>query len=144
MKDLSIVIVSYNTKKLLSSCITSILKNTQKLDYEIIVVDNASKDGSKEYIKELSKNKKFVKYVLNSKNLGFSKANNQGTKQSNSKYVLFLNSDTLIFDNVLSELVSWMDKSPKAGVVTCKLTNSDGSLQTRFAIYPPSQISCSN
>lgn len=136
MKDLSIVIVSYNTKKLLSSCINSIIKKTQDLEYEIIVVDNASTDGSREYLKDLPESKKNINGILNSSNVGFSKANNQGLGKTNSRYVLFLNSDTLISDNVLAKMVDFMDRNPKVGVSTCKLVNKDGSVQATGGYFP--------
>lgn len=125
MKDLSIVIVSYNTKDLLKECIESIYKNSKDLSLEIIVVDNNSYDGSAEMI---SKNFKDVILVKNKENLGFSKANNIGVKKSSGKYVLFLNSDTLVKENTLRYMVKFMDEYKDAGAATCKLKMPNGKI----------------
>lgn len=125
MKDLSIVIVSYNTKDLLKECIESIYKNSKDLSLEIIVVDNNSYDGSAEMI---SKNFKDVILVKNKENLGFSKANNIGVKKSSGKYVLFLNSDTLVKENTLRYMVKFMDEYKDAGAATCKLEMPNGKI----------------
>ncbi len=125
MKDLSIVIVSYNTKDLLKECIESIYKNSKDLSLEIIVVDNNSYDGSVEMI---SKNFKDVILVKNKENLGFSKANNIGVKKSSGKYVLFLNSDTLVKENTLRYMVKFMDEYKDAGAATCKLKMPNGKI----------------
>src|SRR6185369_17420163 len=88
MKDISIIIVSYNTKDFVKECIDSIIKTTPKnISFEIIVVDNASTDGIEEdMIKIKSSN---IMFIRNSKNVGFSKANNIGIKESSGNYVLF-------------------------------------------------------
>ncbi len=127
--DLSIVIVNYNTKELTLSCIESIKKNTHKIRYEIIVVDNGSEE-------ELGIRDEELKMVRNRKNLGFAKANNQGIELSKGRYVLLLNSDTLIHDNVLGEMVGWMGENPKIGIATCALKNKDGSLQGTGGYFP--------
>src|SRR3989344_9058371 len=94
MLDLSIIIVSYNTSDFLKECLESIKKNTERLNYEIIVVDNPSSDNSVKMIK-----KEFPQVLLieSRKNLGFSKANNVGVKKSKGRYVLFLNPDTVVY-----------------------------------------------
>jgi GT2 family glycosyltransferase len=129
--DLSIIIVSFNTKDLLVSCVESILKNSKGVTFEIIVVDNGSKDGSAEAVKSLG-----ARVIKNNENLGFAKGNNQGVNISNGRYVLFLNSDTEIHDNVLGEMVRWMDLAPKAGIATCALKNKDESLQATGGYFP--------
>ena len=129
--DLSIIIVSFNTKNLLVSCVKSIQEYSKGIKFEIIVVDNDSKDGSVEAAKNLG-----VRVIGNNKNLGFATANNQGVKISNGKYLLFLNSDTEIHDNVLGEMVHWMDLTSKAGIATCALKNKDGSMQATGGYFP--------
>jgi hypothetical protein len=129
--DLSIIITSFNTKKLLTDCISSIKKHTKGIDYEIIVIDNASSDGSAEAAKSLG-----AKIIKNSKNLGFAKANNQGVKAAIGKFILFLNTDTLIDTNLLSEMVDWMNKNEKVGVASCALKNKDGSIQATGGYFP--------
>ena len=136
--DFSIIIVSFNTKKLTLDCIESILKNTKGVEYEIIVIDNASRDDSIAAISKLiTQNSKLkLTIITNKKNLGFAGANNQGFKASRGKYVLFLNSDTVINDNVLGEMIGWMDKHPQVGVATCTLKGSNGNLQPTGGYFP--------
>lgn len=129
--DLSIVIASFNTKDLLVSCLNSIKKYTKGISYEIIVVDNASVDDSVSAVRELR-----AKLIENKKNLGFAAANNQGSKAASGEFLLFLNTDTLIEDNVLGEMVTRMRKSPKVGVSTCSLKNKDGSFQATGGFFP--------
>ena len=133
--DLSIIIVSFNTKKILKECIESIVKTTKKIKYELIVVDNNSKDGSVELLRKLAK-KYPIHVITNNKNAGFGIANNQGAKKAKGKYLLFINPDTLVKKNVLGEMVLWMEKNPKVGVSTCALRNRDGSLQGTGGYFP--------
>ncbi len=131
MLDLSIVIVNYNTKEFLKRCINSLLDfppagGSKKVNYEIIVVDNASSDNSSEMVK-----KEFPKIDLisNKKNVGFSKANNQGIKKSEqSRYVLFLNPDTIVSKNTLEKMIQFMDENKDAGASTCKLLMPNGEI----------------
>ncbi len=131
MKDLSIIIVSFNTKELLQKCITSIIKTTKGISFEIIVVDNASTDGSPESLGDFQ-----LTLIKNKKNLGFAKANNQGIEIARGKYILLLNSDTLISNNFLKGMLRWMDKHPKVGIASCALLNKDGSLQGTGGYFP--------
>ena len=127
MLDLSIIIVSYNSKDFLKKCLLSIQQCIESnLAYEIIVVDNNSSDKSSEMVKkEFSQ----IKLIANNQNLGFSKANNQGIKiSSRSKYVLFLNPDTIIQKNTIEEMVEFMDKHEEAGASTCKLVMPNGEI----------------
>ena len=125
MTDLSIVIVSYNTKDFLQKCIESIKNTANGFTYEIIVVDNGSKDGSSQMV---SKNFKDVILIENKENLGFSKANNIGVKKSSGRYILFLNADTLIYENTLKIILEIMDNHKDAGAVTCKLVMPNGGI----------------
>lgn len=131
---LSIVIVSFNTKRLLLECLASIVKYTKGIDYEIIVIDNASTDESTEELKKLRIEK--LRIIENKTNLGFAAGNNQGWKAAKGRYILFLNSDTKTASNVLGEMVSWIDKNPKVGVATCSLKNRDGNLQGTGGYFP--------
>ncbi len=130
-KDLSIVILNYNTKELLLNCVKSIIKNTKGINYEIVVVDNNSSDGSPAAVSKLK-----VKLIRNKENLGFTKGNNQGMKVAKGEYVLFLNSDTLISDNVLGEMVGYLNKNLQVGIATCALRNKDGTLQGTGGYFP--------
>lgn len=132
--DLSIVIVNFNTKELTINCVKSVLKHTKKINYEIIVVDNGSKDGSIGGFKTIKSNRVFP--IDNKKNLGFSAGNNAGIKKSKGRYVLLLNSDTVVKDNVLGEMTAWMDKNVEVGIASCALRNEDGSLQGTGGYFP--------
>jgi len=126
MKDLSIIIVNINNRKILEECLDSIYKNTQQITFEIIVSDNASTDGSQEMVQ--SKFPK-VKLIANQENLGFIKASNLGLKQSQARYTMLLNDDTIVKDGALDKLIEFMDKTPKAGACGPKLLNVDGTIQ---------------
>ena len=131
--DLSIVIVSFNTKDLLRETISSIYGAANKLSYEIIVVDNASKDGSAEMVEDELKE---VKLIRNLQNTGFAKANNQGIKVAKGRHVLLLNSDTILNEGSIRNLVKFMDEHPKAAAAGPKVLNFDGSLQSKGFCFP--------
>ena len=103
--DVSIVIVSYNTKELTTECIRSILDNVKGINFEIIVIDNDSKDGSPEYLRQYFPT---IQTIALPENLGFSKANNRGVKVAKGRYVLFLNSDTVVYPGALENMVLLM------------------------------------
>jgi GT2 family glycosyltransferase len=127
MKDikLSIIIVSYNTKELLKACLESIESNRRTDDkWEVIVVDNASSDESVEYLKR----KKQIQTIVNKANIGYSRANNQGIKNSSGEYVLLLNSDTELRAGTLQEILAYMDTYTRVGAVTCKVELPDGKI----------------
>jgi len=123
----SIVVVNWNGKHFLNKCLTSIANNTDYSDYEIIVVDNGSIDGSIELVK-----KKFsdVRLIENHKNLGFSKGNNIGVRNSKGVYILILNNDTEVIDkNWLNNAINLFETDEKIGVIGCKLIYPNGKLQ---------------
>jgi hypothetical protein len=123
---LSIVIVSYNSKNHLTQCLESIYTQEHNLNYEVIVVDNASTDASVSLVKERFPQ---VQLISNKVNLGFAKANNIGVEAVKGEYILFLNPDTVIQKNALKKMVNFMKENIDAGVVGPKLLNSDGSIQ---------------
>lgn len=123
--DLSIIIVNYNTKTLTLECIESVYNSKLNYQFEIIVTDNNSSDGSVQAIIESFPN---VKVIENKKNVGFSKANNQAIAASKGRYVLLLNSDTIVNETTLSTMVKFMDKQQDAGATGCKVVLPDGSL----------------
>lgn len=125
MVDLSIVIVSYNTKDFLIKCIQSIEETGKDFTYEIIVVDNASGDESVELVKEKFKD---VILIANKENLGFSKANNVGIKKASGRYILFLNSDTVVYPITLKTMIDFMDSHKDAGASTCRLQMPSGKI----------------
>jgi hypothetical protein len=124
--DLSIIIVNYNVKEFLQNLIHSIYKAGENLKYEIIIVDNASDDGSVEFLRE-----KFpqIQLIVNDKNLGFSKANNIGLKHAKGKYILLLNPDTIVQEDTFEKMISFFERTPDAGMAGCKILNPDGTLQ---------------
>jgi len=138
MTDLSVIIVSYNTKKLTLDCVLSIEKEGSSLNKEIIVVDNGSHDGSIAAISKLrsESSKLNVRIIENKENLGFSKANNQGIKTAKGKYILLLNSDTKVKKGALDALVNFAKITPDAGVVASRLLNPDGSIQASCFHFP--------
>ena len=131
---LTIGIVNYNTKKDLKRCIKSILHNPPNCSYEIIIVDNDSKDGSKEFLKKI-KNKN-IAYILNEKNVGFGKACNQIAKTSSNSYILFLNPDVETTKNSINGLIDFLRKNKKIGTVTGKLLYPDKSFQLSCRQFP--------
>jgi GT2 family glycosyltransferase len=124
--DLSIVIVNYNVKEFLQNLIHSIFKAGEKISYEVIIVDNASDDGSVELLQE-----KFpdVKLIVNGKNLGFSRANNIGMSVAKGKYILLINPDSIVQEDTFEKMVSFFEDTPDAGLAGCKILNPDGTLQ---------------
>jgi len=134
--DLSIIITSFNTREILSDCILSVIKYTKGIDYEIIVVDNGSKDGSSEGIREIAKKYPQVGLIDAKSNIGFGKANNLGNTKAKGEYLLFLNSDTLIFDNAIRESLDRFKKISDGGAYSCKLLNADKSAQASGGHFP--------
>lgn len=124
--DLSIIIVSFNTRKLTTECLDSLRDNvSKKITFETIVVDNASRDDSVEYIK---KHYPDIKMIASKDNEGFSRANNHAVKISKGRYVLFLNSDTVVYKDSLEKMVEFMDEHENAGAATCFLVMPNGEL----------------
>ncbi|KKQ95695.1 MAG: WsbD [Candidatus Woesebacteria bacterium GW2011_GWB1_43_14] len=134
--DLSIIIVNYNTGGLLAECIESVLKHTKKISYIIYVVDNNSSDESLALLSRLSKNKSRIKVIKCSKNLGFAGANNLALKKVKSDFVLLLNPDTLIKNNVIGDMLAWIKRKAEVGIASCALKNSDGSIQGTGGYFP--------
>lgn len=129
---LSVVLVNYNTKMLTSEVLDSIDFQAD----EIVVIDNASSDGSIEMLQDWQKKSQNHHLILNKDNLGFAKANNQGFKICTGKYILLLNTDTLVPAGALSKLVTWMDAHPEYGACGPKLVYPDGTVQHSPAPSP--------
>jgi len=124
--EISIVILSYKMKNLVKNCIKSILESELDVPYEIIVVDNNSKDGIKEMLDE---NFPQVKFIQSDKNLGMGGGNNLGIKASQGKYVLISNADIFVFPNSIAKLYDFLKEKPNVGLVAPKLLNPDRTLQ---------------
>jgi len=125
MIDVSVVVVSYNTKELTVKCLKSVFIQNH-VSYEVIVVDNASSDES---VKEIQKSFPQVALIENSKNRGFATANNQAIKLAKGRYILLLNSDTILLsEDSFSKMVNFMDKRQEVGISGCKITKPNGRL----------------
>jgi GT2 family glycosyltransferase len=124
--DLSIIIVNYNVKEFLQNLIHSIEKAAVNLTKEIIIIDNASDDGSVEFIKDKLPQ---VKLIANKTNLGFGKANNIGLKQATGKYLLLINPDTIVAEDTFEKMISFFESDKAVGLAGCKILNPDGTFQ---------------
>ncbi len=135
--DLSIIIVNWNTALFLIRCLHSIYKTTKKVDFEIFVVDNASKDNSVEMVRN-----KFpkIKLIANKGNRGFPKANNQAIKISQGEYILLLNPDTIVGEDTIDGCVEYLKKHPNVGALGVKIYNPDGSIDFHCARNLPTPI----
>ena len=130
--NLSIIIVTYNSNEFLKECLQS-LHNKTNDEIEVFVVDNNSFDGSPELVESEFP---WVKLIRNKKNLGFAAANNQAIKQCKGRYIMLLNSDTVMLDGSVEKILTFMDQYEKAGIVGCKLLNTDGTLQPSVTSFP--------
>lgn len=129
--DLSIVIISWNTCRLLDECLVSIYKNPPSGEYEVWVVDNNSHDGTQQMVREKYPQ---VNLIANKENLGFARANNQAIRKSQGRFVLCLNPDTEVQAGAIDLLVDFMEEHAAAGGAGPYLFNSDGSFQV--SAYP--------
>ena len=131
---LSIIIVNYNTRDILKDCIDSIARYHPCFEYEIIVVDNASTDGTAEMLRA---SYGYVKLISNSSNLGFATANNIGIKASSGDFVLLLNSDTEVVDGSLEGMITYMASHPRVGVLGPRLLDKNFRIiQISWAWHP--------
>ena len=139
--DLSVIILNYNTKDFLLPCIKGMVNHTTGLDYEIIIVDNASTDGTVAYIKEkILPRFPQAKLLESQENKGFSAGNNAGISRSAGRYCLIMNPDIVIWDNSLKTMVDYMDANPKVGIAGPRLLSPDGSLQHFVYQFPSPQV----
>ena len=139
MITLSIVIVNYNVCGFLEQCLLSVRDAVKGISHEIFVVDNASTDGSEAYI---STRFPQVKYIYNTENVGFSKANNQAIAQSSGRYVLLLNPDTVVGESVLDEACHFLDEHDDAGALGVKMIDGDGKFLPESKLMDNSIYPC--
>lgn len=130
---LTTIIINHNTRALLQACLQSVFSQTKNIDFEAIVVDNGSTDGSREM---LVQDFPQVVTIFNDENKGFAAANNQGIRQAQGEYVLLLNSDTEILNHAIGKTIAFMDHHPDASIAGCKLLNPDGTLQPSCRSFP--------
>ncbi|MGQ4680118.1 glycosyltransferase family 2 protein [Paenibacillus polymyxa] len=123
--DVSILVVNYNTCQLTLDCLQSVYASKTQYRYEVIVIDNHSSDGSVEAIRAAYPE---IMLIANQDNTGFAKANNQGMEVASGRYVLLLNSDTLVQPDTLDTMIQFMDTHPEMGASGCKVILPDGSL----------------
>jgi GT2 family glycosyltransferase len=131
--DLSVIIVNWNTRELLAQCLQSLYATTSDLNFEIIVVDNASVDGSAEMVRHKFP---YVRLIQNAQNVGFAQANNQAVAISQGCYILLFNSDAIATSSAIQSLVSLANAEPCTGIVGAQLLNADGSFQASHTPFP--------
>lgn len=136
--EVSVIIINYNTKDITLQCIESIKRHTCEVEYEIILVDNGSSDGSSEYFRDYPG----IIFLELKTNIGFGKANNEGYKAATGKYVFLLNSDTILLNNAIKEFVIAIESLPKdVGCIGAILKQPDGHTPNNSFSKFPSLIS---
>lgn len=133
MIDLSVIIVNWNTKSLLDASLQSLINGIHLFKMEVFVVDNGSSDGSQEMVRQKYPS---VRLIQNSSNQGFARANNQAARIAQGRYILLLNSDTVVPEHAIDKLVTAMDRDTKIGIGGLQLLNEDGTLQNSIANTP--------
>ena len=133
MAKISIIILNWNTRELLAQCLTSIEQYKGNLQLEIIVVDNASIDGSQAMLKE---NYPQILLVANDQNTGFAKGNNQAMQMARGDYFLLWNSDAFATPGAIQNLLQLAMKEPKAAIIGAQLRNADNSFQASYSPFP--------
>jgi len=131
--DISIIVVTFNTKRLVLDCLASIFETIKEISFEVWVVDNNSTDGTLKAIREWYP---AVNTIENGENLGFAAANNQAFRQMNGRYALLLNTDSVLTNGAVKELYGFMEANPEAGMACGQLLNQDGSKQNSIANFP--------
>ena len=139
LKHISIIIVNWNVREFLLKCLETIFKYTKNISYEVIVVDNASNDGSIEHMRrqfqpQIQSGKLLI--IENRHNLGFAKANNQGLKEAKGEYILFMNPDMELLDNTPLKMKQYMETNKDAAACTTRLLYGDKSIQPNVKKNP--------
>ena len=123
--DVSIIIVSFNTREILLRCLESIKKQTRGISYEVIVVDNASEDKT---VETVAKKFRDIDVIANKENRGFSAANNQGILLSRGKKIAFLNPDTLLTENSFEKILMYMKEHPEFSILGSGIVDKNNKL----------------
>jgi N-acetylglucosaminyl-diphospho-decaprenol L-rhamnosyltransferase len=131
--DVSVVIVSWNVRDLLQQTLETLYRESRDVSFQTVVVDNGSTDGSVELVRESWQQ---VRLISLPENRGFAVGNNVGFKESRGRYVLLLNSDTIVLPTTLPGMVSFLDQHPKVGCVGARHLNADGTLQRSIDNFP--------
>ncbi|SHO52253.1 hypothetical protein SAMN02745220_04463 [Desulfopila aestuarii DSM 18488] len=138
--DVSIIIINYNTRELTHACLQSVYAETAGLRFEVIVIDNASVDGSREFLSSLTF--KNYRYCYNDENLGFSRANNQAAAMAAGNYLFFMNSDMIFLNNVPLILKEHMERHSEVGILGPCFRNPDMTLQISCRNFPSLVFGC--
>ena len=131
--DVSVIILNWNTRDLLGQCLRSLYDTMSGLKFEVVVVDNASADGSVEMVRRAFPQ---VRLITNAENLGFARANNRAMAASYGRFMLLFNSDAIATSDAIQALVSLAEKEPRAGIVGAQLLNPDRSFQASHTPFP--------
>jgi hypothetical protein len=131
--EVTIIIVSWNTREILGNCLRSVYESAGAVDFHVIVVDNASADGSADMV---ARDFPQVQLLANPDNRGFAAANNQGMALARGRYVLLLNSDTIVLDRAIEKTVAFAAEHPRAAVVGCRVRNADRTVQNSCFLFP--------
>jgi GT2 family glycosyltransferase len=134
--NLSVIIINWNVRHLLQKCLASIQQYLTGIQYEIIVVDNASHDDSQGLLQNWLKQNNNSHVILNSHNLGFAKANNQALKIAQGEFVLFLNPDTELIDNSLIQAIEFMRQNSRIGILGGQILGRDNKVQSSVRSFP--------
>ena len=131
--DISVIVVSFNTRGLVLDCLASVYETIKDISFEVWLVDNKSTDGTVGAVRKAYPD---VAIIENEENLGFAAANNQALRQMNGRYVLLLNSDTVLASGAVRALYEFMENALEAGMACGQLLNQDGSKQNSIASFP--------
>jgi len=139
MTDVTIIILSYNTKELLLNCLKSVFETINEISFEVVVVDNNSHDGSPKAVLKAFPD---VRVIENGENLGFAKANNLVLRQTQSPYALLLNSDTILTQGAVKSIYDFMVAKKDAGIGAGQFRKEDEQNQTPFASFQEFLLCC--
>jgi GT2 family glycosyltransferase len=131
--DVSVIIVNWNTRQLLCDCLNSLKESTRNISYEVFVVDNNSSDDSVEMVQECFPD---VNLIVNDTNAGFAAANNQAMEKSQGRYVLLLNSDTVVHEDAIETTVNFADYNLSAAVIGCRVMNTPEDVEMTCFRFP--------
>jgi len=131
--DISVIIVNYNNDKVLRGCLPALMSSLEGIDAEVLLSDNGSTDGSLVWVRS---NYPSIRIIENRANLGFAEGNNRALPLTAGRFVLLLNPDTVVEPDAIASMMTFLDTKPRAGVVSCKLLNGDGSRQISARRFP--------
>ena len=131
--DLSIILVNYHHGHMLDNCLESVYRTIEKIQFEVILVDNSSKDdGLESILKRYTK----IQLINNSKNVGFARANNQGAKIASGDFLLFMNPDTTMIEDAVESMLDYIRSDSSIGILSPKVLNPDQTTQFSCRKFP--------